>query len=720
VPGPPKLNQPADKPLWFQRSALGRLILSRLKNRQFSLSHASAFLILLGFAATGCSSSSGGSGGGGASSKPLPTYCPYLPSKAFSPAWTIQGKAYYEFRVMGDGEVSDSKRTITVAAGIAGDAYTLSVNGTSHTYTCAGTLGSNCATATAAASWMATNINADYSGIAAATASGANIVVSPVTEGDALTTTLTTGNFTYPTLSPSAALNPNPHKDPNPIRFAEVSVTDSAGNVVQCAETDSAGAFSFQLPRDSSTYTIRVLSGSNNSSNTAYVMTNPTANDLYSISTTVVASANSSNTRLVAKATGSLEGGAFNILDQISNAQSYLRTQTANCSSSGQTNYVPDCDPVTDIPMISVYWTPGLTPAVYRGGTGPISYYLNGQRTLWIQGGLNGDTDNTDMDQFDNSVIIHEYGHFIEDMFGRPDSPGGSHNGNAVIDARLAWGEGWADFFQAAVTGNPYYRDTFGHIGCSGTPPSGQSSCYGASFNENVDTSPTLDIPTATGEGNFREFSVTRLLYAVVKPGGTKNFSEIWTALHGPTSGMKAVADRFKSIGRLHKIQLATAGHSDWSSYRTTEKQTGDLSGYGTPFNSSCASTSQAMAVRMTAADNASFAKSDQFRNNDFYTYAHPGGTFNLQLSWSGANQVDLDVYIYKEGYAYGDSSSMAASSAVNNFGTSGTESISTSLPAGNYMINVMAFTGNYAASTATYNTTYNLTLNGAPVCPTP
>lgn len=681
--------------------------------------HVISFVVALTLAAC----ANGNSGGGGApSSVALPSYCSSIPLKTYSPSHTISGKAYYEYRVMGDGQVSDSQRSITVASGVATNPYTMSVNGTAVTMTCTVSGSTACSTASTAATNFAAALNAD-STIAATmtvTASSGTITIAPKTEGDPVTTTLTTGNLTYASLSPNSTLNPNPHKDPNPIRYALVAAYDPAGAMAQCAETDSTGSFTLRLPQDNQTYTIKVYTMSNNANNTAYVMTTPTANTPYSISTTVVANSSQSSLRLLAKATGTLEGGAFNILDQVANAQNYLRTQTTSCNQSGQSNYFPDCDPVTTIPLISIYWSPGLTPAVYQVSSGPISYYLNGKSQLYIGGGLNGDFDNTDTDHFDNSVIIHEYGHFIEDQFGNPDSPGGSHNGNSIIDPRLAWGEGWADFFQAAVLNSPVYRDTFGHIGCTGSPPSGQSSCYGVAFNENLDTSPSIDIPSAAGEGNFHEFSVTRLLYAVVKPGAAANFSEIWTALHGPTLGMKAVTDRFKSIGRLHKIQQSIVGHSDWSTYRTNEKHASDLSGYATPFISTgCTTTNQAMNILMTATDNGSFDRSDQFNNNDFYYYTHPGGVLSLGLSWSGSAKADLDLYVYKEGYVFGIKSHIVASSVAVNFATSGSETISASIPAGNYIINVMAYTGSYT-STGTYSTHYNLTANGLPVCPAP
>ena len=66
---------------------------------------------------------------------------------------------------------------------------------------------------------------------------------------------------------------------------------------------------------------------------------------------------------------------------------------------------------------------------------------------------------------FDNDVIIHEYAHFLESTLARTDSFGGPHNGTQPIDPRLAWSEGFANFFQAAVQETADYRDSHGVTG---------------------------------------------------------------------------------------------------------------------------------------------------------------------------------------------------------------------------------------------------------------
>ncbi len=125
------------------------------------------------------------------------------------------------------------------------------------------------------------------------------------------------------------------------------------------------------------------------------------------------------------------------------------------------------------------------------------------------------------------------------------------------------------------------------------------------------------------------------------------------------------------------------------------------------------------MAIKASNGDNGSFASSDLFNNNDFFVVDHAGGTLSVQLQWSGGNAADLDLYVYKPGYAFGDSSSssMAASDAAESSSTSGVASVSPNLPAGTYMINVMAYTGIYG-SVGTYNTSYTLRINGQIACP--
>jgi hypothetical protein len=663
---------------------------------------------------TGCAPAS--QGGTDSAQKQVESYCPLLPSRTFGSFVTVEGKAFYEYRIDGNLYVANGSFMLRPTEATNNAVYSVKIGSVTASFTCA----SPCSDGSAArkiVDGVANIINANTTLSQIVTASrneefGApRLLITPKTYGSAID--LDTAALAR--LSVTDLSGNRMHGEPNPIRHAEIRVTSSNGTIVQCAETDESGAFNFPVPHGGGDYTVSITSRSNNAYNTAYVLNNPSDNQYHRISRTVSSTANTPGIRLVALATGTMEGAAFNILDQIYRSQNYLRTNTSGCGSS-----YSGCIPFLTAPIVYAYWTKGLNPGTYVGVPGSgISFYLNGKRELYILGGLNGNVDSVDMDHFDNSVIVHEYAHFLEDQFGSPNSPGGSHNGNSVIDPRLAWGEGWANFFQAAVLGRALYRDTYGRIGC--TPSGQQSECTGHFFNEPLNpTGGTYnDKPLHDGEGNFREFSITRLLYrAAIEPMNA--FAHIWAAFHG-NNGMRTANDSFKSIGRFHVIQNLLGASASWDSLRSAELHQGNLRDYATPLQIPGVGCSTAMTIRAVAS--ASGAEViDQFSNNDFYAYTHAGGTLAINLEWIGnttSDFADLDLFVYRPGYVYGNKRTAAAYSESEINGITGEETLSRSIPAGTYLINVKAYTGGslYPSST-TKRITYTMRINGQLACP--
>ncbi|MEM7645398.1 MAG: hypothetical protein AAF203_00695 [Pseudomonadota bacterium] len=500
---------------------------------------------------------------------------------------------------------------------------------------------------------------------------------------------------------------------PNPIRFAEVRVTNAAGTIIQCGETNSSGQFSLSLPADGSAATIEVTSRADNSNVAAYVLQNPTTNTYHSLSTGVTLDGSKSVGSLTAPANGTLEGGAFNILDKILDANIFLRAQTANCSAS-----FSNCTPFTIAPLVTAYWAAGVDPGTYFN-IPSLSFYIPGENDLYILGGVNGDIDNSDTDHFDDTIIIHEYGHFIEDNFSITNSPGGAHSGNTILDPRLAWGEGWANYFQAAVTGNSVYRDTFGTI--EGTT--------GVFFNEDLESG-TTDTATTLGEGNFREFSITRALldYTDTNNEGvstdqlTTSFAEFWTLFAG-SNGFPNSGFNFRSIGLFYTLQNALSGKSDWSEIQGAENQLATVVDYGNTFTlgGSCSTISiQAQNISGIQTEDGTPSNSNQFASNDFYSYTHPGGSFTMSLSYttgSSASPADLDIYLYQNDYTFGSSSSVLGFSddTIQVGETSDTETFTISdLAAGTYMINVNVNTSTRLGAPSTYS----FSINSQNACP--
>jgi hypothetical protein len=533
----------------------------------------------------------------------------------------------------------------------------------------------------------------------------------------------------------------------HPIRLAEVRVTDPAGNVVQCGETDASGAFSITLPQGNVDYTVSVNSRAYNSSYRVSVLNMPEANQFYSLSVTVNPSAAGPINAgvLTAAANGDTLGAAFNILDQVYEATAYLRSKVSTCSTAIASN--TSCVNVSTsnpIAKVSIYWEKGYNPNAYFGSTSGLSFYLPGYSRIFILGGVNGDTDNTDTDHYDNSVIIHEYGHFLEDVVFASDSPGGSHSGNAVIDPRLAWSEGWGNFFQARVLGSAFYRDSIGNADGS------TALAFNVDIEDSAASTNAKDIPASAGEGNFREFAVSRLLWDAtdntpvenINPGTALDdindeFLYIWSALTKNDRGFRDSDYAFRNVGHLHLSQVwmdANAGGSDWSNIRTGNRHDANTSEYAEYVEFTGAACSDFVIDPQAGDTSTSVSGSHLFRNNDFYHIKiTSAGSYTIQLTYDDADgagtEADLDLFVYNESARFASSSDMVGYSRLDpdsqtnitlaNPATQETESVTATLQPGVYLINVQAYTGGGSATyTAAGNTNYRIRVNGNLQCP--
>jgi hypothetical protein len=166
-----------------------------------------------------------------------------------------------------------------------------------------------------------------------------------------------------------------------------------------------------------------------------------------------------------------------------------------------------------------------------------------------------------DTDEFDQHVIAHEFGHYIEYNFSRADNIGGSHGIGDKLDPRVAFGEGFGYAFGAIVLNDPVTRDSFvdntpNHdLGC----PNNQCS---STFN--VQTNPPA---TSTGD-NFgcwcSESSVWAILWDVFDNDGeagdsvSLGFTPIWNVLKGPQKTTPAFTTIFSFIRALKDLNASS------------------------------------------------------------------------------------------------------------------------------------------------------------------
>lgn len=85
------------------------------------------------------------------------------------------------------------------------------------------------------------------------------------------------------------------------------------------------------------------------------------------------------------------------------------------------------------------------------------SHYNSAVGGLYILGAENSDTD-----EYDEHVLLHEFAHWLEDRLGRLDSMGGAHSLSEPLDPRLAFSEGWATALSTLLLEDPFYLDSQG------------------------------------------------------------------------------------------------------------------------------------------------------------------------------------------------------------------------------------------------------------------
>lgn len=209
--------------------------------------------------------------------------------------------------------------------------------------------------------------------------------------------------------------------------------------------------------------------------------------------------------------TGARVAAPFAILDTIYSAMQFVIAE----------------DPAANFPALDAFWSPDnkqASPQDIDLGDLPTSFY-NGASALFLLG-----LDGVDTEEFDDHVVVHEWGHYFEDNFSRSDSIGGTHGGGDLLDARVAFGEGWASALAAMALNNPLYCDT-------------ASSSSGGGFNS--------ESSSFGPDGWFNEQTVIRLIYDLwdTNDDGADNssigFGPIYDVMTGPQSTTSAFTSIF-------------------------------------------------------------------------------------------------------------------------------------------------------------------------------
>lgn len=265
-----------------------------------------------------------------------------------------------------------------------------------------------------------------------------------------------------------------------PVRGVTVQALNSNNDIIATTATDQTGGYILQVPNNSEV-TIRVLAQMLTAGTPAWdfrVVDNNAGNAQWAMGGNpfIATGNNISNKNYHAASgwngtsyTGPRTAAPFAIIDNVYDAvQKILAAQ-----------------PNSIFPALTLNWSPNNSIA----SIGTSYFTTQGGRNIFILGMANQDTD-----EYDDHVILHEFGHYIEDAFSRSDSIGGPHSEGNRLDMTVAFGEGWGNAFSGMISDDPVYIDS------SGTN-------QGTGFIINVENS------TNTNPGWYSEGSIQSILY---------------------------------------------------------------------------------------------------------------------------------------------------------------------------------------------------------------
>jgi hypothetical protein len=203
-------------------------------------------------------------------------------------------------------------------------------------------------------------------------------------------------------------------------------------------------------------------------------------------------------------------------------------------------------DPGAPFPPLDAFWSVNNISSAgtidIDSGELPSSFYRRDIDSLFLLGDAGSDTE-----EFDDHVVVHEWGHYFEDNFSRTDSVGGRHGIGDRLDPRLAFGEGWASALAGMALNDPLYCDT----GQPGT------------------TIALLPLGLEDGgydaQGWYDEVSVLRFLFDLWDTtddegpgegtdGGSIGFGPIYDTMTGPQASTEAFTTIFSFVAELRTM----------------------------------------------------------------------------------------------------------------------------------------------------------------------
>lgn len=300
------------------------------------------------------------------------------------------------------------------------------------------------------------------------------------------------GTVTYDFVPITSSRLDYANKVQKPVRNAIIQARRPSDNaVVVSGTTDDTGAFTLAIPVALPTYYIAVLSKmsspditveDNTSGNAVYLVQDITRTNSGDVTlSNINFPCGWTGTNAAGSYTGTRYSAPFAILDTIYTAHKKMVAARASFT----------------LPALKVNWSKlNYSSTSYNPTTGAIGTSHFDGTELYILGKADADTD-----EFDHHVIVHEWGHFVEDKISRSDSLGGQHGYGDSLNMSVAFGEGWGNALSAIILDPEItYLDSAG------------------ARQQTIQVSMNMESGADGNKGWFSETSVQQLLFDLYDP----------------------------------------------------------------------------------------------------------------------------------------------------------------------------------------------------------
>ena len=213
------------------------------------------------------------------------------------------------------------------------------------------------------------------------------------------------------------------------VRYAFVDLVDVGDVILDSGVTDEQGAY--QLKGHGAGLSVRVVAATSFAAGTMVRISDYQGNT-YAV-TKDIEQKNGTQQLDILITMDSQISGVYNMLDVFTSSVELISSVSSK-----------------EMPVVNAFWEPQKSyygtyfcPTDTKWGSCP-----QGKGMYLLGGNANGG----DTDEYDDDVLWHEFGHYLESYVGVDDSPGGAHYlTENDYDLRLSWSEGWGGFFPTAI-----------------------------------------------------------------------------------------------------------------------------------------------------------------------------------------------------------------------------------------------------------------------------